>query len=102
MAAREGYAALQARVLEARRVWKRTLFWTGCAIAVVGLIVILAGGSDCRPADAAAGQRSHRATRSVSVGVAGYLLYRYLIQPLRVKLTPHDVALNVERKHRRS
>ena len=35
MAAREGYTELQARVLEARRVWKRTLFWTGCAIAIV-------------------------------------------------------------------
>ena len=33
------------------------------------------------------------------IGAVGYLLYRYLIQPLRVKLTPHDVALNVERKH---
>ncbi len=99
MAAREGYAELQARVLEARRVWKRTLFWTGCAIAIVGLIAILAGAAIVdllMPLP-------HSVRIVLLVGIvaaAGYLLYRYLIQPLRVKLTPHDVALNVERKHR--
>ncbi len=99
MAAREGYTELQARVLAARRVWKRTLFWTGCAIAIVGLIAILAGAAIIdllMPLPT-----SVRITLLVGViGAAGYLLYRYLIQPLRVKLTPHDVALNVERKHR--
>ena len=99
MAAREGYTELQARVLEARRVWKRTLFWTGCAIATVGLIAILAGAAIVdllMPLPT-----SVRIALLVGViGAAGYLLYRYLIQPLRVKLTPHDVALNVERKHR--
>ena len=45
MAAREGYTELQARILEARRVWKRTLFWTGCAIVIVGLIAIFAGAA---------------------------------------------------------
>ena len=99
MAAREGYTELQARVLEARRVWKRTLFWTGCAIATVGLIAILAGAAIIdllMPLPT-----SVRIALLVGViGTAGYLLYRYLIQPLRMKLTPHDVALNVERKHR--
>ena len=99
MAAREGYTELQARVLEARRVWKRTLFWTGCAIATVGLIAILAGAAIIdllMPLPT-----SVRIALLVGViGAAGYLLYRYLVQPLRVKLTPHDVALNVERKHR--
>ena len=98
MAAREGYAALQARVLAARRVWKQTLFWTGCAIAIVGLIAILAGAAIVdllMPLP-----HSVRIALLIGViGAAGYLLYRYLIQPLRVKLTPHDVALNVERKH---
>ena len=99
MAAREGYAALQARVLAARRVWKRTLFWTGCAIAVVGLIAILAGAAIVDLLMPLPG--SVRIALLVGIiGVMGYLLYRYLIQPLRVKLTPHDVALNVERKHR--
>lgn len=99
MAAREGYTELQARVLAARRVWKRTLFWTGCAIAIVGLIAILAGAAIIdllMPLP-------HSVRIGLLVGIvvaAGYLLYRYLIQPLRVKLTPHDVALNVERKHR--
>ena len=98
MAAREGYIALQARVLEARRVWKRTLFWTGCAIAVVGLIAILAGAAIVDLLMPLPG--SVRIGLLVGiVGAVGYLLYRYLIQPLRVKLTPHDVALNVERKH---
>ena len=98
MAAREGYAALQQRVLAARRVWKRTLFWTGCAIAVVGLIAILAGAAIVdllMPLPSGV-----RIALLIGViGAVGYLLYRYLIQPLRTKLTPHDVALNVERQH---
>ena len=98
MAAREGYTELQARVLAARRVWKRTLFWTGCAIAVVGLIAILAGAAIVDLLMPLPG--SIRLVLLIGViGAVGYLLYRYLIQPLRVKLTPHDVALNVERKH---
>ena len=98
MAAREGYAALQVRVLAARRVWKRTLFWTGCAIATVGLIAILAGAAIVDLLMPLPG--SVRIALLIGViGTVGYLLYRYLIQPLRVKLTPHDVALNVERKH---
>ena len=99
MATREGYAALQARVLAARRVWKRTLFWTGCAIVVVGLIVILTGAAVVdllMPLP-----RSARLALLIAIiGAVGYLLYRYLIQPLRAKLTPQDVAINVERKHR--
>ena len=99
MAAREGYTELQARVLAARRVWKRTLFWTGCAIAIVGLIAILAGATIVdllMPLPS-----SVRIALLIGiVSTVGYLLYRHLIQPLRVKLTPHDVALNVERKHR--
>ena len=98
MAAREGYAALQARVLAARRVWKRTLFWTGWAIAIVGLIAILAGAAIVDLLMPLPG--SVRIVLLIGIiGAVGYLLYRYLIQPLRVKLTPHDVALNVERKH---
>ena len=98
MAEREGYAALQARVLAARRVWKRTLFWTGCAIAIVGLIAILAGAAIVdllMPLPS-----SVRIALLIGIiGVVGYLLYKYLIQPLGTKLTPHDVALNVERQH---
>jgi hypothetical protein len=98
MATREGYAALQARVLAARRVWKRTLFWTGCAIGIVGLIAILAGAAIVdllMPLPS-----SIRLVLLLGIiGTVGYLLYRYLIQPLRVKLTSHDVALNVERQH---
>ena len=98
MAAREGYAALQERVLAARRVWKRTLFWTGCAIAIVGLIAILAGAAIVDLLMPLPG--SVRIALLIGIiGVVGYLLYKYLIQPLRAKLTPHDVALNVERQH---
>ncbi len=99
MAAREGYAALQQRVLAARRVWKRTLFWTGCAIAVVGLIAILAGAAIVDLLMPLPG--SVRIALLIGIiGAVGYLLYKYLFQPLRTKLTPHDVALNVERQHR--
>ena len=98
MAAREGYTELQARVLAARRVWKRTLFWTGCAIAIVGLIAILAGAAIVDLLMPLPG--SVRIALLIGIiGVVGYLLYKHLIQPLRVKLTPHDVALNVERQH---
>ena len=98
MAAREGYTELQAKVLAARRVWKRTLFWTGCAIAVVGLIAILAGAAIVDLLMPLPG--SVRIALLIGIiGAVGYLLYKYLFQPLRVKLTPHDVALNVERKH---
>ena len=99
MAAREGYTELRARVLEAHHVWKRTLFWTGCGIAIVGLISILAGAAIVDLLMPLPG--SVRIVLLIGIiGAVGYLLYRYLIQPLRVKLTPHDVALNVERKHR--
>ena len=98
MAAREGYTELQAKVLAARRVWKRTLFWTGCAIAAVGLIAILAGAAIVDLLMPLPG--SVRIALLIGIiGTVGYLLYKYLFQPLRVKLTPHDVALNVERKH---
>ncbi|MCE2394671.1 hypothetical protein J4G02_08810 [Candidatus Poribacteria bacterium] len=98
MAAREGYTELQARVLAAHRVWKRTLFWTGCAIALIGLIAILAGAAIVDLLMPLPG--SIRLVLLIGIiGTVGYLLYRYLIQPLRAKLTPHDVALNVERKH---
>ena len=98
MAAREGYTELQARVLAARRVWKQTLFWTGCAIAVVGLIAILAGAAIVDLLMPLPG--SIRIALLIGIiGAVGYLLYKYLLQPLRTKLTPHDVALNVERQH---
>ncbi len=99
MAAREGYTALQARVLEARRVWKRTLFWTGCAIVLVGLIAILAGATIVDLLMPLPGSVRIALLLGI-VGAAVYLLYRYLVQPLRAQLTAHDVALNVERKHR--
>ena len=98
MAAREGYTELQARVLAARRVWKRTLFWTGCAIGIVGLIAILAGAAIVDLLMPLPGSVRIALLLAI-IGAVGYLLYKHLIQPLRAKLTPHDVALNVERQH---
>ena len=43
MNTREGYAELQARISDARRVWKRSLFWTGFAIVLTGVIALLVG-----------------------------------------------------------
>ena len=43
MNTREGYAELQARILAARRVWKRSLFWTGFAIVLTGVVALVAG-----------------------------------------------------------
>ncbi|MCZ6677857.1 MAG: hypothetical protein O7E52_11475 [Candidatus Poribacteria bacterium] len=98
MATREGYEELHAKLLETRRTWKRTLFWTGCTIVLIGLVAILAGEAVIdllMPLPSAV-----RIVLLVGIiGSVGYLLYKYLIQPLRTQLTLHDVALNVEQKH---
>ena len=98
MNTREDYAELQARISSARRVWKRSLFWTGFAIVLTGVIAILVGEAIVdwlMPLPSAL----RIALLGVGVGVIGYLLYRYLVQPLRASLTLRDVALNVERNH---
>ena len=98
MNTREGYAELQARILAARRVWKRSLFWTGFAIVLTGVIALLVGESVVdwlMPLPSAV----RIALLVIGAGVIGYLLYRYLVQPLRASLTLRDVALNVERNH---
>ena len=98
MNTREGYAELQARISGARRVWKRSLFWTGFAIVLTGVIALLVGEAVVdwlMPLPSAI----RLALLVVGAGVIGYLLYKYLIQPLRASLTLRDVALNVERNH---
>ena len=98
MNTREGYAELQTRILETRRVWKRSLFWTGFAIVLTGVIVLLAGEAVVdwlMPLP----NPVRIVLLAVGVGITGYLLYKYLVQPLRASLTLRDVALNVERNH---
>ena len=98
MNTREGYAELQARISGARRVWKRSLFWTGFAIVLTGVIALLVGEAIVdwlMPLPSAV----RVALLAVGAGVIGYLLYKYLVQPLRTSLTLRDVALNVERNH---
>ncbi len=98
MNTREGYAELQAKVLEAQRVWKRSIFWAGFAIVLTGLIALFMGEAIVdwlMPLP----NFLRIALLIVGIGVIGYLLYRYLVQPLRASLTLRDVALNVERNH---
>ena len=98
MNTREGYAELQARILDARRVWKRSLFWTGFAIVLTGIIALFAGEAIVdwlMPLPSAV----RIALLTIGAGVTVYLLYKYLIQPLRASLTLRDIALNVERNH---
>ena len=98
MNTREGYAELQAKILEARRVWKRGIFWAGFAIVLTGLIALFMGEAIIdwlMPLP----EFVRIALLIGGIGVIGYLLYRYLIQPLRASLTLRDVALNVERNH---
>ena len=98
MNTREGYAELQARILDARRVWKRSLFWTGFAIVLTGIIAVFAGEAVVdwlMPLPSSV----RIALLTVGAGVTCYLLYKHLIQPLRASLTLRDVALNVERNH---
>ena len=92
------YTELQARILDARRVWKRSLFWTGFAIVLTGVIALLVGEAVVdwlMPLPSAV----RIALLAVGAGVIAYLLYKYLVQPLRASLTLRDVALNVERNH---
>ena len=98
MNTRENYTELQTRVLDARRVWKRSLFWTGFAIVLTGVIALFVGEAIVdwlMPLPSAV----RIALLVIGAGVIGYLLYKYLIQPLRASLTLRDVALNVERSH---
>ena len=98
MSPRENYAELQTRILDARRVWKRSLFWTGVAIVLIGFLAILVGESIIdwlMPMPSAV----RIALLAGIFGATLYLLYRYLIQPMRASLTLRDVALNVEQSH---
>ena len=98
MNTREGYAELQSRISGARRVWKRSLFWAGFAIVLTGVIALLVGEALVDWLMPLPG--TVRITLLVvGAGVIGYLLYKYLVQPLRASLTLRDVALNVERNH---
>ncbi len=98
MNTREGYAELQAKIVEARRVWKRSIFWTGFAIVLTGLIALFMGEAIVdwlMPLP----DFVRIALLIGGVGVIAYLLYRHLVQPLRASLTLRDVALNVEHNH---
>lgn len=98
MNTREGYAALQAKILDARRVWKRSLFWTGFAIVVTGILAILVGEAIVdwlMPLPSLV----RIVLLAGIIGATAYLLYKHLIQPLRASLTLRDVALNVEKNH---
>ena len=98
MNTREGYAELQAKILDARRVWKRGLFWTGFAIVMTGILAILVGEAVVdwlMPLP----RLVRIGLLAGIIGATAYLLYKYLIQPLRASLTLSDVALNVEKNH---
>lgn len=98
METRDGYAELQARILDARRVWKRSFFWTGIAIVLIGFLAIIVGESiidwlNPLPSYVRA------VLLAGMVAATIYLLYKYLIKPIRASLTTRDVALNVEQNH---
>ena len=98
MNTRAEYAELQAKILEARRVWKRSLFWTGFAIVLTGIITLLVGEAIIdwlMPLPSPV----RIALLTGGAGVTGYLLYKYLVRPLRISLTLRDVALNVEQNY---
>ena len=98
MNTRENYAELETKILDARRVWKRSIFWAGFAIVLTGIIAVFVSEAIVdwlMPLPSFV----RIAFLTVGVGVIGYLLYKYLIRPLRAALTLRDVALNVERNH---
>ncbi len=98
METRDGYAELQAKILDAKRVWKRSLFWTGIAIVLIGFLAIIVGESiidwiNPLPSYVRAVLLAGIVTATI------YLLYKHLIKPIRASLTTRDVALNVEQNH---
>ncbi|MCY4552254.1 MAG: hypothetical protein OXC79_01160, partial [Candidatus Poribacteria bacterium] len=98
MNTREGYAELETKILDARRVWKRSIFWAGFAIVLTGIIAVFVGEAIIdwlMPLPSVV----RIALLTVGVGVTGYLLYKYLVRPLRAALTLRDIALNVEQNH---
>jgi len=98
MNTRDNYAELQSRILDARRVWKRSLFWTGSAIVLIGILAFLVGESIIdllMPLPSPV----RIVLLAGIVGATLYLLYKHLIQPLRAALTLRDIALNVEQRH---
>ena len=98
MNTREGYTELQSKILDARRVWKRSLFWTGAAIVIIGLLAILIGESIVDWLMPLPSTVRVAMLAGIVIAVV-YLLYRHIIQPLKASLTLRDVALNVEEKH---
>ncbi len=98
MNTREGYAELETKILDARRVWKRSIFWAGFAIVLTGIIAVFVGEAIIdwlMPLPSVV----RIALLTLGVGVTGYLLYKYLVRPLRAALTLRDIALNVEQNH---
>ena len=98
MNTRENYAELQTKILDARRVWKRSIFWAGFAIVLTGVIAVFVGEAIVdwlMPLPSFV----RIALLTLGIGVTGYLLYKYLVQPLRAALTLRDIALNVEQNH---
>jgi hypothetical protein len=89
---------LRQRVAEVRRVWKRTIFLTGCAVVLFSLIAILLGEiiiDLLMPLPMIV-----RALFLAGVVASfGYLVYRFIIKPVRQKLTEQDVALHIEQHY---
>ena len=98
METRDGYAELQAKILDARKVWKRSLFWAGFAIVLIGFLAILVGESIIDMLNPLPSYVRAVLLAGI-VGTTMYLLYKYLIKPVRASLTHRDVALNVEQSH---
>jgi len=89
---------LRGRVTETRRAWKRTIFWTGCAVVLFSLIAIFLGEiviDLLMPLPMIA-----RVVFLAGIAASfGYLVYRFIVKPVRKKLTEHDVALHIEQHY---
>ncbi|MBM3242859.1 hypothetical protein FJZ31_41900 [Candidatus Poribacteria bacterium] len=89
---------LRERVYEVRRVWKRTIFLTGCAVVLFSLIAIFLGEiilDLLMPLPMII-----RAIFLAGIVASfGYLVYRFIVKPVRKKLPEHDVALHIEQHY---
>ena len=92
---RENLDALKSKILDTRRLWRRTIFLTGLAIVVASLIGFLFGEALI---DLFLPLPSYvRILLLVTIiGFVGFLCFKHIIKRHFAPITLHDIALKVE------
>ena len=95
---RENLDGLKSQILDTRRLWKRTIFWTGLAIVTVFFIGLLFGGALIDlflPLPSII-----RILLLVGlISSVGFLCFKHIIKRHFAPMTLRDIALKVEERH---